>query len=149
MDRRKKLRIVCWIVAFLSLGFSITMFGMSRGNFAFSESYGGDAYTGIQNAAALATQNIYSLNSIVRSGFGYLFLLISICNFGAIFVLRDSKKQSLPSLPVVTKEKEVEKVEEVKEEKEEVSEEKLGVSKECEASESKEVTETKIEEEEE
>ena len=48
-------------------------------------SYGGDAYTGIQNAAATTANNVRDLNSIVAGGFFMLLLILGIamiCYFG-------------------------------------------------------------------
>ncbi len=47
--------------------------------------YGGDAYTGIQNAAAQTANNVQKLGYIMRDGLGYLLIaigIIAICYFG-------------------------------------------------------------------
>lgn len=37
--------------------------------------YGGDAYTGMQNASAQSATNVYHLNNIVKDGFGWFFII--------------------------------------------------------------------------
>ena len=60
----------------ISVCLGLIMFGSNLGYFEQDISYGGDAYTGIQNAAAEAACNVRFLNAIVTRGFA--FLLISI-----------------------------------------------------------------------
>jgi len=46
------------------------MFTKDDGAWERSEAYGGDAYTGIQNAAAQTANNVQALARIARFGFG-------------------------------------------------------------------------------
>lgn len=49
------------------------IFGMDAGYDERDIEYGGDAYTGIQNAAAQTANNVHNLAKIVKIGFGGLF----------------------------------------------------------------------------
>lgn len=57
---------LCLVMAVISLIFAIVCFSTdasrSSGSYESSQSYGGDAYTGIQNAAAQTANNIYAMN---------------------------------------------------------------------------------------
>lgn len=72
------------ISGIISAIFGIIMFGMSVGGYESTSSYRGDAYTGIQNAAAQTANNVKALASIAKSGFAFLLIalgLISIFYF--------------------------------------------------------------------
>ncbi len=66
------------LIAFIA---SMNMFDSYTGGYESSERYGGDAYTGIQNAAAQTANNVEQLSTIVSEGFGWLFLLSSFTMF--------------------------------------------------------------------
>ena len=72
---KKHINIVGIISGVLSIIFSFVVKGMPIGLYEFSETYGGDAYTGIQNAAAQTAVNVYYLADIVRTGL-FAFLLV-------------------------------------------------------------------------
>ena len=59
----------------------IGVFGMSCGSYEMSRSYGGDAYTGIQNAAAQAANNIQDTNEMLQAGMGAF-----LCAFGIAMI---------------------------------------------------------------
>ena len=59
------------ILGFMASGYSI-------GSFELETSYGGDAYTGIQNAAAQTANNVRDLAKIVRFGCSSLLIVIGI-----------------------------------------------------------------------
>lgn len=67
--------IISGIVSFI-LG--TTMFGKSSGLYEPSNTYGGDAYTGIQNAAAQTANNLTSVAQIAKDGIGYLLIAIGL-----------------------------------------------------------------------
>ena len=77
----------------LSVLFGLLTLGMDAGAWEANSSYGGDAYTGIQNAAAQTANNVQDLAEIAAQGFG--FLLISLGLF-AIFYFA-TKKKTLPN----------------------------------------------------
>jgi len=66
------------LIAFIA---SMSMFDSYTGGYESNERYGGDAYTGIQNAAAQTANNVERLSTIVSEGFGWLFLLSSFTMF--------------------------------------------------------------------
>jgi len=66
------------LIAFIA---SMSMFDSYTGGYESNERYGGDAYTGIQNAAAQTANNVERLSTIVSEGFGSLFLLSSFTMF--------------------------------------------------------------------
>ena len=66
--------------------------GQDVGYWEASISYGGDAYTGIQNAAAQTANNVQDLAEIAAMGFG--FLLISLGLFMIFYF--STKMKNLP-----------------------------------------------------
>lgn len=67
--------IISGIVSFI---FGTTMFGKSSGLYEPSNTYGGDAYTGIQNAAAQTANNLTNVAEIAKDGIGYLLIAIGL-----------------------------------------------------------------------
>lgn len=70
------------ISGILSVIFGIIMFGKDVGYYEASSAYGGDAYTGIQNAAAQTANNVKALSEITKNGFAFFLIavgLIAIC----------------------------------------------------------------------
>lgn len=70
-------------IAYIAIGlaaiiFAVTISSADPGSFESSLTYGGDAYTGIQNAAAQTANNIKDLSYIVRAGFSYLLSIIGL-----------------------------------------------------------------------
>lgn len=57
------------ISGIVSIFMGITIKFMDNGSSVWSNSYGGDAYTGIQNAAADTANNVMQANNILQSGF--------------------------------------------------------------------------------
>jgi len=72
-NTRKTLLILFGIV---SLILAIVCFSMDTGGYENYERYGGDAYTGIQNAAAHTSNNILILQRIVKTGFGSVLVVL-------------------------------------------------------------------------
>ncbi len=62
----------------LSVILGFVTYGMSAGSYESSHSYGGDAYTGIQNAAAQGANNVLYGSEILRFGFGSLLLVLGL-----------------------------------------------------------------------
>lgn len=63
------------IAGIVSIGLSIHCFNMDEGEYCSDSMYGGDAYTGMQNASASAARNVKTLSKIVKSGFGSTLLV--------------------------------------------------------------------------
>ena len=56
----------------VAMQYSSEIKGMGTGSGASYETYGGDAYTGIQNASAQVSHNVCDLSEIVRDSFSLL-----------------------------------------------------------------------------
>lgn len=70
---KKLSNIVGIISGMISIVFSFVVKGMSIGYYEQNYTYGGDAYTGIQNASAQAANNVQDLADLVRTGiYGFL-----------------------------------------------------------------------------
>lgn len=67
----------------VSIILGIITFATKVGNYERAETYGGDAYTGIQNAAAQAANNIYYTGEMLR--FALASILVVIGTFMIIF----------------------------------------------------------------
>lgn len=73
------------IGGFISIIFGFIISGMSTGSWENNTSYGGDAYTGIQNAAAQTANNVQDLAEILKIGSAFaliIFGIAMICYFG-------------------------------------------------------------------
>ena len=104
---KKILGIILLAVAVLSLLFALVCFAMEPDNISGSieleAEYGGDAYTGIQNAAAQAATNARHINynlaaliNTVATIAGFIFVLIGVLCGGLGYVnLINSKEASL------------------------------------------------------
>lgn len=68
-------KIFYCIVGVVSLALSVMCFCSEKGDEVFRHYYGGDAYSGIQNASADAGTNVYCLTKIVAKGFGSVLLV--------------------------------------------------------------------------
>ena len=96
IDKKKLMAYICLAIAALCLIFAIVCFTMdadyARGSTESNSSYGGDAYTGIQNAAAQTATNVYYLNKnlsnfatcVVTMG-GFFFVIVAL-GFGLVGV---------------------------------------------------------------
>ena len=80
------------ISGILSILFGLLTLSQDTGSWESSTSYGGDAYTGIQNAAAQTANNVQDLAEIVAMGFG--FLLISLGLFAFFYFITKIKNLS-------------------------------------------------------
>ncbi len=66
------------ISGIISIIFGVVMFFKDVGAYEFSSTYGGDAYTGIQNAAAQTANNVKALSEITRMGDGFLLIVLGL-----------------------------------------------------------------------
>ena len=74
-----KILNVCLIVlGIVSIILGFVVKEMSIGSYELGLSYGGDAYTGIQQAAAQTANNLLETNDILRTGFSYIFIISGI-----------------------------------------------------------------------
>ena len=70
--------IVMIVVGIVAIILSIVCFSFKSLDYERSSMYGGDAYTGIQNAAATTSKNVKELASIVQFGFGSILLVAGL-----------------------------------------------------------------------
>lgn len=71
--------ILLIVIAIISIIFSIKSFERSDyGTWVSQKEYGGDAYTGIQNAAASTAANVNVVNRSVSFGFGAILLIVGL-----------------------------------------------------------------------
>lgn len=77
------------VAALCSFYFSHKCFDECAGSYVSEKTYGGDAYTGIQNAAAIAAKNAADVAEIGQKGFGYFFIVSGIILLG-VAVPKDS-----------------------------------------------------------
>jgi hypothetical protein len=70
--------IILIVVGVIALGLSIKCFSFEDLDYATKSMYGGDAYTGIQNAAASTSKNVKELAGIVQFGFGSILLVMGL-----------------------------------------------------------------------
>lgn len=70
--------IVLIVVGIIALGLSIKCFSIDDLHYATESIYGGDAFTGIQNAAAATSKNVKELAGIVQFGFGSILLVMGL-----------------------------------------------------------------------
>ncbi len=83
----------------ISIIFSFVVKGMSIGSYEWYSEYGGDAYTGIQNAAAQTANNTQDLADIVRTGL-FAFLLVFGIALICFFITRISNdKKDCNTIP--------------------------------------------------
>ena len=62
----------------LSILFGIIVASLNTGFYISTESYGGDAYTGIQNAAAYTGKNVLQTNRILETGLCFILTVIGL-----------------------------------------------------------------------
>lgn len=80
------------VIGCISVILSIICFTKDTGDSIWRESYGGDAFTGIQNASAKTGNNVLELAEITRFGFGSI-LLISGMVLISLAIPCDEKKK--------------------------------------------------------
>lgn len=105
---KKKIGVFFIVVGILSAILGLSAFGMDTGNYAGNQAYGGDAYTGIQNAAAQTARNIQTLTEAVVFGFGAVLLVggLALAGYGLQNVLDNpapaTSQTAYPSAPQQT-----------------------------------------------
>lgn len=93
---RKILSITLFAISALSFIFAIVCFSADAGYWVSSKSYGGDAYTGIQNAAAQTANNLTYLTENINTFTGLFFIIIAVtlAAFGVYnFIVSTEKTQ--------------------------------------------------------
>ncbi|MBQ4556419.1 MAG: hypothetical protein IJA60_02065 [Clostridia bacterium] len=92
------------LTGFLSIILSFVMYGTYAGSHESYLSYGGDAYTGIQNAGACAANNVKALTEAFCFGMGSLLLVIGLAlvfyNAGSVIKHSAEEETVAPEEPV-------------------------------------------------
>lgn len=79
----KNIRTIIFIViGVISIGLSIRCFSFKEMDYERASMYGGDAFTGIQNAGAQTSKNVKDLAKIVQFGFGSVLLVAGLAFLG-------------------------------------------------------------------
>ena len=74
----KNRAIILIMIGIIAVGLSISCFSRESLRYEHTTRYGGDAYTGIQNAAAKTSENVKELAEIVKFGFGSILLVMGL-----------------------------------------------------------------------
>lgn len=115
MQKKNMKTIICGfgiLVGVLAVILAFVCFGKDTGYTESSKTYGGDAYTGIQNASSQAANNTYYLAGIAKFAGGSILLvsgLLSIAYFGIKFVDDNDRIKAVEanvSIPTTTLNKE-------------------------------------------
>ena len=112
MANKKILSIAFAVLAVVAIVFAVMCFNtstyMNSGDYELHQAYGGDAYTGIQNAAAQTSKNTYYLNlnisklaNIITTISGYFFILVGL-TFAALAVTGFIPEKKAPVKEAVT-----------------------------------------------
>lgn len=78
MKKRNIIFVLLLLVGILSIILSVVCFGKMVGGMEYNQTYGGDAYTGIQHAAAQTARNVMWGNEILAFGFGSILLIAGL-----------------------------------------------------------------------
>ncbi len=78
MNKKKNERGLFIIAGIISIVLAIVCLTLSTGYYESNKEYGGDAYTGIQQAAAQTANNVQDLTAAVKTGFSSLLFVIGL-----------------------------------------------------------------------
>ena len=70
------------VIGIIAIGLAIGCYSIDDLHYESINIYGGDAFTGIQNAAAVTSRNVKELASIVQFGFGSVLLVMGLTLVG-------------------------------------------------------------------
>ena len=92
---QKARSIVLIIVGIIAIGLSIKCYSIDDLDYETNSYYGGDAYTGIQNAAATTSKNVKELAGIVQFGFGSILLVMGLTLVGVGLTTPVGKREDI------------------------------------------------------
>ena len=78
MKNNKTLHAIILLIGIAAIVLGIMCFAANKGYTVSFETYGGDAYTGIQNAAARTASNIAKSNELNALGFGSILVIAGL-----------------------------------------------------------------------
>jgi hypothetical protein len=94
--------IVLMVIGIVAIGLSIKCYTIDEMDYESRSMYGGDAYTGIQNAAAATSKNVKELAEIVQFGFGSVLLVMGLTLVGvSLTTPMGSQKEETKQVPSV------------------------------------------------
>lgn len=97
--------IVLIVVGIIAIGLSIKCYSIDDLDYESRSMYGGDAFTGIQNAAAVTSKNVKELAEMVQFGFGSVLLVMGLTLVGVgLTTPMGSRKEIEEPAPVVNEE---------------------------------------------
>lgn len=100
----KLLKVFGIVLGILSIVISLSVFSSSVGYYENAQKYGGDAYTGIQNAAAQTANNIKYLGETIQMGIAGLLLVQGLAMFLGALCIQPKKlaaPKAVAAAPVV------------------------------------------------
>lgn len=84
------------LIGIAAIVLAIVCFSMDIGDRESYITYGGDAYTGIQNAAAQTANNLLRLCSIAKMGFGSVLMVFGLYLIVSAIQLREEPAAVIP-----------------------------------------------------
>lgn len=104
--------ILLCVVGIISIALSLKCYSFKELRYESESAYGGDAFTGIQNAAAVTSENVKDLANIVKFGFGSLLLVngLTLLAFGLTSPVQKKKNVEEDNGITASSEKEEEKI---------------------------------------
>ena len=97
---KKLLKIFGIALGVLTIILAIVVFTQNVGYYESSHSYGGDAYTGIQNASAQAANNVKYVGEMIRFAMGSMMLVMGLAMVLGSLCIRTEKKTIAVKAPV-------------------------------------------------
>lgn len=97
---KKLLKIFGIALGVLTIILAIVVFTQNVGYYESSHSYGGDAYTGIQNASAQAANNVKYVGEMIRFAMGSMMLVMGLAMVLGSLCIRTEKKTIAVQVPV-------------------------------------------------
>ena len=97
---KKLLKIFGIALGVLTIILAIVVFTQNVGYYESSHSYGGDAYTGIQNASAQAANNVKYVGEMIRFAMGSMMLVMGLAMVLGSLCIRTEKKTTAVQTPV-------------------------------------------------
>ena len=91
------LKIFGIILGVITIILAICVFDMSVGSYEGTYSYGGDAYTGIQNAAAQTANNVKYVGEMLRFALGSQMLVTGLAMLLGSLCIRTKEKVRIPA----------------------------------------------------
>ena len=100
MFNANRLKLVFAILGIAAIVLAIMVYNAEVGSYEGDEYYGGDAYTGIQQAAAQAANNTMYVGRMLRTGLSAILALHGLVLLGAAVCIRKSETAVKPESPV-------------------------------------------------